>query len=102
MPKWHMDGKGPKRLMKLEMLETLERFERPMEMRSLWPGERLFFFPRSGISASGPPASGAGCPDYRGHRHLPHINDSKSSQEITDAGLGTSLLVQESHVVQDV
>ena len=66
MPKWHMDGKGLKRLMKLEMLEMLERFGCPMEMRSLWPGERLSFFPLSGISASGPPASSAGCPDYRG------------------------------------
>ena len=70
MPKWYMDGKGPERLMKLEMLEMLERFEWSMEMKPLWPEGRLSFFPRSGISASGPPASSAGCPDYRGHALL--------------------------------
>ena len=58
MPTGHMDENVPKRLMKLEMMDMLRKAGWPMEMRS--------FFPRSGISASGPPVSSAGCPDYRG------------------------------------
>ena len=64
MPHGHMNENGPKRLMKLEMLDMLKKAGWPMEMRSFWPGEKLSFFPRSGISVSGPPASSAGCPDY--------------------------------------
>ena len=78
MPTEHMGGNVPKRLMKPDMLDMLEKagwpmegldmLEKagwPMEINFFWPGERLSFFPRSGISASGPPASSAGCPDYR-------------------------------------
>ena len=66
MPTGHMDENVPKRLMKPDMLDMLEKAGWLMEMRSFWPKKGLSFFPRSGISASGPPASSAGCPDYRG------------------------------------
>ena len=81
MPTPHMGGDVPKRLVKPDMLEIpekagwpmerldmLEKAGRPMEIKFFWPGERLSFFPRSGISASGPPASSAGCPAIEGTR----------------------------------
>ena len=70
-----MEMKRLKRLMEMERLGRpkrlmeMERFERPKRLvgmrRLLWP-VRPDFFPRSGISFSGLPASSAGCPDYRG------------------------------------
>ena len=58
-----------KRLGRPERPMEMERLERPKRLvgvRRLLGPVRLDFFPRSGISVSGLPASSAGCPDYRG------------------------------------
>ena len=58
MPTGHLGGNVPKRLMKPDMLDMLEKAGWPMEMLDMlkkagwpmeikffWPGERLSFFP---------------------------------------------------------